>query len=737
MKMAQWKIVLIYLGVMSVGIVAVIHLIALRVKMNPFYTGEKVSADSIVIVEGRSFKLKPETIQGKRGNIFASDSKTLLLSTVYVYDLYWMPSLIQDTADATLFLQKLDSLSIILHQINPSKERQVYKDTLLQTFRHYTKVLQQSKNQNDKLRQEAKKILGKLKNQKIIIRISNLSKSGKWVRNRDIAKIDTLFKAWKGNEKYRGGFLKDKRSIRRQLKGGYPRSILGQYATRKVRHGKDTIFFNRGIEGYYDSLLVGSRNISHKLQVNDYSIRLAEQIGITPEDGCDVITTINTDIQRMAKFALETELLKCQAKWGCVIVMDVKSGEIKAIVNLDKYGTIYQDAGEHAICEAHEPGSTFKLLTLLAVLEKQQNPDTAIRVACERGMFSLKHAFAISDNKGMFEAAVKEYSNIPAFAKGLLDMPLSINLKMEIAGAKRLNMESLLNNKKGSDYESLTHGYAVNVPPIYMLAYYNAIANAGVYVKPRLVKSIIYPNKKVIEMQLEILSKRFCSKRTVELAQGCLESVVSEGTGQKCLSEIEIRHRHKPDFKPLIAGKTGTAFVYLSAEGKYSEKLKNSSFIGYFPTYDPQYSCLVLISETEKAASEVAVPVFMEIAKKLVSYSEYMSSLNKKKDPIDYLPANTFGYQKDLKLIYRELGVDFTSVPRCDFVTMGKDNSQINLTSCDMQGKNWRDWLIGASAKDAVYILEKKGYQTNVKECGKVKRILFDGKKATVILNND
>jgi cell division protein FtsI (penicillin-binding protein 3) len=721
-----------------VGIAAMVRIILLPIQKGKYYRGEIGDVNEIVI-DDRIFRIEKDAISGKRGNLF-SDDGTVLLSNVFIYDLYWYPSYITKK-DHNLFMSRVDSLIRIFHRINPNKSISTYNVIIKQSYldyrRAYEKASSLTKSNNTNIRKQGYKIIDGLQKQYVLIRVSNVNQVGKWVRQKDIDGIDALFAEWQGDDQLRGGCKKDRREVRRQLTGSYPKSVLGIFESVSSQHKTDSIIFRQGIEGYYDSILRGELRDRRVLKVNNGTVRLKENRYLSPQNGYDITTTINNDIQRVTKNALEKQLLNSGARWGCAIVMEVESGEIKAICNLDRVGNRYEEQIDHATSERYEPGSTFKLMTLLAALESGK-VDTNTIVSCSKGNFTLKRAFVISDNKGLYDAAIKGYPSISAFLSFLKKMSLDENLHIETAQAQTPHLKPITN--KESDYKNITHGYSIKIPPIYMLAYYNAIANNGIYIRPTFVKSVRPSGKTVNESVLnykKIINPAICSPITIAKIKDCLEAVITEGTAKRARDEQYLSNIKKDDttrvYHPLIAGKTGTAFLY---DKKYSDTLKNSSFIGYFPSQKPKYTCLVLISGTVLDASYTAVPVFKEIADKLYTYDMEIELSKSGEHNQKNIPVSRFGYSKDVNLIYEELKIPVKYTGIAPFVSAIKNkDKEVVFNSIDIQGKILPK-LNDATAKDAVYILEKMGYAVQMQGRGKVRDIQINEKKATLYMEN-
>ena len=753
------------------GLVIMGRMVSLAIGKGKYYRGE-IDNDKEVIIDDRTFKIETNSISGSRGSI-SSDDGTVLLSNVFVYDLYWCPSYVGKKNDS-LFMSNLDTLIRVFNRINPKISIETYNKIIKKEYLDYKiayeNAVEQTESKDNKVKKEGYQRLSDLRKKQVQIKVSNVSRTNEWVRQKDIDEIDSLFAAWKGNDKFKGGCKKDRRDVRRQLASGCPQSILGMFETKAAKNKTDSIIFSRGIEGYYDSLLKGEAITYRILKVNNEVVRLKENKYLSPNNGCNIETTVNTDIQRVVKNALEKQLLETRAAWGCAIVMEVESGEIKAICNLDRVGSSYVERTDHATTEQYEPGSTFKLMTLLAALESKK-VDTNTIVNCEKGHFSLKRAFAISDNNGMFDAAQKSYSDISAYLLALTKMNLDKDLKIETAQAQIPILKPI--TKEKTDFMRITHGYSIKIPPVYMLAYYNAVANNGVFVKPTLIKSINCPNKQKIIQQKQVINNAICSPEVIAKAKECLENVVTEGTAKRALDgrylecvksfrdngdKRDIRDKgddrdERYMCRPLVAGKTGTAYIYIESAKKYSNRLesshpyhdvKNSSFIGYFPSHKPKYTCLVMISGTTLSGGVIAAPVCREIAEKIDIHDSEIELSKSKSNIKKNIPDCKIACAKDINVIYSGLCVDLETLGTSgtlgtnDFISISKkDNDDVDISA--KQIKNLSE-LHNANAKDAAYILEKWGYDVSIRGKGKVEDIQIaevrGRKKAIITLKN-
>ena len=356
---------------------------------------------------------------------------------------------------------------------------------------------------------------------------------------------------------------------------------------------------------------------------------------IEPKDGYDVVSTININIQDIAHHALLTQLKKYKAQHGCVIVMEVNTGEIKAISNLElnPKNNTYAERYNFAIGEAHEPGSIFKLMTVVAAMETRNIDTTYVVDIKDRkmqyydktfedsqhkfsGRISINKAFSVSSNVGMTELVDHLYTKSESdFTNKLLDMNLNQKLDLPIAGEGQPFIPTPRDKIwSGITLKSMSIGYAVKITPLQSLTFYNAIANGGVMVKPRLIKEVKEWNKTIEKFNVEIINAKVCSKQTADRAKGMLADVVRRSYGSA--------HRlYSPDFS--MAGKTGTARKdYARTDTKLSYI---SSFAGFFPVENPKYSCIVVIHEPDRSlgfyGADVSGPVFKSIAHKIYTNS--------------------------------------------------------------------------------------------------------------------
>lgn len=496
---------------------------------------------------------------------------------------------------------------------------------------------------------------------------------------------------------YRGGLIVEQKTVRE-----HP---LGKIAERSVgyeRFDENGYVTRVGLEGAFGEYLRGKegKRLKQKIAKGQWKPIGLDNI-IEPQDGYDVISTIDINIQDIAHHALLRQLEKYKADHGSVIVMETHTGEIKAISNLGRTADDkYYERLNYAVGELHEPGSTFKLMSLVAALEDKV-VDTSSIIDTEKGRWRLydrivrdsKHggygkisvaeAFEVSSNTAFAKMIHNNYKNNPqAFVNRLMQMDLHKDLGLPIKGE---GVPVLRNpGDKGWSGISLawmSHGYEVAMTPLQILAFYNAIANDGELLRPRLIKEVKEWNNTIQEFDKEVINPAICSKETVRKVQQLLKNVVEKehGTGHRLYSK---------DFS--MAGKTGTA--QKNYVGKDPDKLRYiSTFAGYFPADNPKYSCIVVIHEPDKSVgyygADVSGPVFKSIAQKIYSNNPLVDEV------ADLEPFNEV-LEQAYESYYQEAQKELTTMPN----------------------------LKGMSGMDAISILENLGLQVEVKGNGKVKK---------------
>jgi cell division protein FtsI (penicillin-binding protein 3) len=523
--------------------------------------------------------------------------------------------------------------------------------------------------------------------------------------------------------KNKGGLI-----IVNKSKREYP---FGSLAIRTLGYEKKEDTIGVGIEYAYTDYLggVNGKQLRRRINNGDW-VPVPDSEEIEPDNGDDVITTIDVNLQDVAESSLYSHLVHHQAEWGCAILMEVETGEIKAISNLskNKNGEGYRETYNYAIGWSFEPGSTFKLPSMLAMFEDGLDDlDDTIDIGkgvtsysglkirdihpIRDGKVSIREIFEASSNVGVSKLVTRMYEKKPQkYIDRLYDMSLNDKLDLELTGEG----EPFIKNTKNPSWSKVTLpfmsiGYELKLTPLQILTFYNAVANNGKMVKPKFVKEIQRSGRTIKTFKTEVINSSICSRSSIKKAKELLEGVVERGTANTL---------NKSVYK--IAGKTGTAQI---AGKGYDKSNYNASFVGYFPADNPKYSCIVVVSKPQGAyyASAVAVPVFQDISDKVYATN---ISLQKQEDEkyerITY-PVHATGLLDELEMIYETLDIPLDDVQtKSEWALSEKSDTIVKL-----EMKTIKEGMVpsvkGMGAKDAVYILENMGLKVNLSGRGFVR----------------
>ncbi len=419
----------------------------------------------------------------------------------------------------------------------------------------------------------------------------------------------------------KGGLIVEQRTVRE-----HP---IGKIAERTVgyeRRDEKGYYTRVGLEGAYGPFLRGKegRRLKQKIAKGQWK-PIGDDNEIEPEDGFDVISTIDVNIQDIAHHALLAQLEEFEAEHGTVVVMETKTGEIKAIANLGrtKSGKYYEKLN-YAVGESHEPGSTFKLMAMVAALEDKVIDSSYVvdteggeikiydRVVRDSrwggfGKISAAKAFEVSSNTAFAKIIHNNYINDPKkFVDRLINMGLDKELGLAIKGEGKPKIPYPGDkNWYGTSLAWMAYGYGVSLTPLQILTFYNAIANDGEMVKPQFIKEVKALGKVEKKYEKEVLNPAICSKETAKIVQEMMKNTVKRGTAENI---------YTTDFH--VAGKTGTCWENYGRNREYI-----ASFAGYFPADNPEYSCIVVIHKPNKKkgyyGNIVAAPVFKTVSQKI------------------------------------------------------------------------------------------------------------------------
>jgi cell division protein FtsI (penicillin-binding protein 3) len=645
--------------------------------------------------EGDKWRAKAEItnfqyreIPATRGNIYAENG-SLLATSLPFYKVAMDPTVIK----SELYEKGIDSLALMLSSFYEDKSAAAYKRMISDS------------------RLEGKRYLVLNRKQ---INYQEMQKLVKW----------PIFRAGRSA----GGVIFEKVEKRYRPFSSLASRTVG-YLTEESN--------GAGIEYSFNNYLSGKNGkaLFQRLAGGTWK-PVVDAEGLKPEDGFDVLTTLDVNIQDVAETALRRQLTDREAAFGSVIVMEVATGQIKAITNLQRNasGNGYSESYNYAIANEgnREPGSTFKLFSMLALLEENkisldQLVDTGngvyrfydrnMRDAKNGGYgkITIREAFEKSSNVGISRLVDEHFGSNPSkFMEYLDQVGLKDPLGFQLTGeGKPYYKKPGSKNWYGTSLPWISIGYESTLNPIHTLAFYNAVANDGVMVKPYIVKTIAKGNIVEKKYETQVIRQRIASEKTIKALQELLEGVVSNGTAKNIANA---------DYK--IAGKTGTAQKLIN--NTYTQ-IYYTSFAGYFPADNPKYSMIVVIdSPTGLAAygGDVSAPVFKEIADRIYALDLDLNPINQTKLAVaeassqkpSYLPA---GNTEELQQILQKLGLKYAPTQSEDWVKPVFSEQGINWQANDIDRKTIPD-VAGLSLKDALFILENKGLKVNYSGKGRV-----------------
>ncbi|MFA6580408.1 MAG: penicillin-binding protein [Paludibacter sp.] len=657
-------------------------------------------------------------VKANRGNIYACDGRLLASSipTYYVFMDLRVPALHEK--NGKLFKDNIDSLSIYLSSFFHDRTAYEYKMSLKKAYDE-----------------------GKGEYQLYPERISY----------EQLKQLRTLPLLRLGRNK--SGLIPKELFSRVNPFGSLASRTIGNIYADEAMGGKN------GLEKGYDSLLIGTPGVSIRQKVaNTYM----ETVQVEPIDGMDVTTTIDVDLQDIAEKALVDSLRSFDASSGYVILMEVQSGEVKAIVNMQQNtDKSYSENRNGAVSDLVEPGSTFKVASLMVALDAGKVKITdSIQTGngiyyygksamkdwnANHGGFhkiSVADAINASSNIGISRVIVNAYGQNPsAFVDGLYNMKLNEHINFGIPGSATPRIP---HPKDKSRYWSnatlpwLSIGYVAQIPPIYTLAFYNAIANNGKYITPILVKKISRNGQVVKTFEAETIKESICKPSTLRDIKITLLGVL-EGR------LATARNVHSKYVR--IAGKTGTALISKGVSGyKTGGKTYQVSFCGYFPAEAPKYTCIVVIREPKigyPSGGKMAGSVFKDVAEKTMALKSDRTPINMASDTIGKYPFTPYtktGYSKALQLVMTDLDLPIV-INSDEWVKPVTDKKQTRIEPLVVYNNVVPD-LTGMGAKDAVFLAEKLGLNVQVEGRGKVvsqnlKPGVFARKGTTILLNFD
>ena len=649
---------------------------------------------NVSAIEGEKWRGKGEnniqlrTLKAERGNIYSEDFN-LLSTSLKFFDIHIDLTVQSDI----LFNESVDSLAYYLSEsIGSHKTQEEWRNGLKKGRRQKRQYFPIAKR----------------------ITIDEFMKIKKF----------PLFKL----NKYKGGMIAEPFFKRSKPYGAFASRTIGQ-----DRENASKI----GLEGYFDKYLTGDSTqvlMKRVSSLHDEWVPIYDLQDFEPDRGNDIVTTLNIDIQDIVHHELISGLKDLDADAGTAIVMDVETGAIKALSNFRKmesgdYAEVYNDA----VGRLSEPGSTFKLASLLSLLNdgycttestvdlkggKMKFYDQWMYDSNMHGLsrVSLKEAFVRSSNVGIAKL-VHDYYNSPdgrkKFVGNLQKMGLTDKMGVEIKGEGNPIIKHPVKNKKewyGTTIPWMAHGYELMMTPLQILALYNAVANDGKMMKPYLVSEVVKGTETVKIFRPRALVEEVANPSVIADVQEILSEVVRSGTGKKLRSSIVD-----------IAGKTGTTRVNYNKVTE--EKEYNASFAGYFPASRPKYSMIVVVYKPHSGVyygASAAGPIYKSIAERVATLSDNLiySEESQKITTIE-LPESQAGYNGDFEKVFSYVGLDYKTKKKGAWVEVDPYESKMLIDKKKIS-KSKVPNVKGMGARDALYVLESLGLNVEIDGVGKV-----------------
>ncbi len=637
-----------------------------------FIIGEELrgKADSL------NFRIRD--IDAMRGNIYSSDGKLLAVS-LPVFNIYIDAS--KEVFADSIFNKGIDSLALNLNKFFGDYSKYEYKFRITRARADTNRYLLIKKNVSyDQLK---------------------------------ILRTFPLFR----KSKYGSGLIAEPQS-KRELP-------FNELAKRTIGWDKEGATKNVGLETTYNEVLTGVKGKQWVERIGKFDWRpVYDDYVVEPRNGKDIISSIEVVIQDVAHDALQRQLQANDAEQGCVVLMEVETGFVHAIVNLQRTASgKYEERYNYAIGHSADPGSTFKLASLMAVFEDNlvrmnDSIDTGNGIYYfgtrkiedshhgGYGTISVKEVFEVSSNIGVAKLIYRYYKDKQeVFLSHLRRMSLGEKLGIELPGEG----QPVINNvpeRTWPNYSlpSMAMGYEVNLTPLHILTYYNAVANNGKMVKPLFVKEIREMGVTTQKFNPVIINPSIASAHTLEKVKILLKGVVENGTAQNLKGT-----------KYLIAGKTGTARMHEPGQG-YSNKNYNASFVGFFPADNPKYSMIVVISKPNKGmyyGSQLAAPVFREIADKVYAGSLEIQPETEPRADSASLTRAIAGNRKNLIATFSQLNHKIISQGYGEWAEASICCDTVRINQKIIEKDKIPD-VTGMSARDASYIMEKLGLRVTL-----------------------
>lgn len=644
--------------------------------------------------KGERITYERVSIEANRGDVLSWDGR-ILATSIPMYEVR-MDFGAQGLVDS-VFTKNVDSLAVSLSRFFGNKSADAYRSMLQTAYRNRSK------------------------NRFTLI-------SPRRVNHLEIKEISQfpLFRLGPN----RGGFIAV--SLDKRLK---PHGSMASRTIGMVNEAGTKV----GIEGAYDSILRGvNGNVMMERISGSFRIPIQDEYNVAPVNGIDVVTTLDIEIQDVAETALRQQLEVGDADWGTVILMEVATGEVRAIANLTRKGEgRYLEDFNYGIGMSLEPGSTFKLATLMTLLdeggaklnERFNTGDGTMMVgrvkvvdthAC--GELPLSGIFEHSSNIGFALATNKYFEQSPErfvnhIRKMGLDQPFNLQIQGEVApvihqpGSRWWNRTTLT---------MMSYGYALRLTPMKTLSLYNAVANNGKMMRPLFVKEFRQYGQTLRTFSPDVMVSSVASNETIKEVQSALESVVDDGTA---------RILKNPYYK--VAGKTGTAQIALG-KGGYTDNQGGrhylATLVGYFPADNPKYSCIVCIKtyngpgrRNSYYGASLSGPVFRAIADRVYAqHTDWQPPLSKQKSKLEEQPTIKGGRTEEIKRVTKELKVTLPkSSEKSEWESIRTNDSVQAVTPLKLSLGVVPN-VIGMGLKEALYLLETEGLMVSFRGVGGV-----------------
>lgn len=672
-----WRVYLVYFGILIFGMAIIAKIVYIQLK-----EGEELAE------KAESQELRVFDIEANRGNILSSDG-TLIATSVPIFEVRFDAA--NPAISATLFNNKVDSIAQGLSRITNKPARNIKSELIKARKKGNRYLLISRRTSYDQLKQ---------------IRKLPIFRDGK----------------------YRGGLITLQKTQRTRP--------FKELAARTIGYVIEEENLYVGLEGSFTGTLTGKdgKQVMRRINHGDW-IPVHDDNEIDPLDGLDLVTTLDIHLQDVAEQALLNTLIENKAFQGCAVVMEVKTGKIRANANLryDISDGTYKEIYNYSVGESIEPGSTFKLASILAVLEDKKVKLTDSLVTGEgytsyysRGMqdvhkigngrITVRDAFEHSSNVGISKIINNAYKEEPQkFIERLYSFNLNKPLELEIPGEGKPQIKHPSNKQTwyGTSLPWMSIGYELTVTPLITLALYNSIANDGVMVKPYFVTDIMEGGVSIEHFEPTVINPRIVSESTLIDAKSLLEGVVERGTAKATFKNSPYK----------VAGKTGTAQI--AVNGKYNKTNYNGTFVGYFPADNPIYSCIVVVNNPSAGkyyGGSVAAPVFKAIADNIyaTSISLDLAKTTEKDSVLSAFVKRPLHFN-DLAIIYNMLDIPFVDdVGNEEWVISKQGKGVTKFDGVNFSTKKVPN-VRGMKAKDAVYLLENLGINITLSGRGVVR----------------